>query len=90
MRSKKNRCILLGMTEAAAVELQYRGRKISQEDILYIRALIERHPKESRRALSTSYVKPGSGARPMACCATWYAAACFWCWTGPARSRYRR
>src|SRR5438045_1688854 len=27
--------------------------KISQEDILYIRALVERHPNESRRALST-------------------------------------
>src|SRR5450432_3742972 len=41
------------MTEAAAVEFQYRGREISQEDILYIRALIERHPNESRRTLST-------------------------------------
>src|SRR5215813_12859842 len=35
------------------VEYRYRGRKISQEDILYIRALIERHPQESRRTLST-------------------------------------
>jgi Domain of unknown function (DUF4338) len=35
------------------VEFRYRGRKISQEDILYIRALIERHPQESRRTLST-------------------------------------
>ena len=41
------------MTEAVAVEFQYRGREISQEDILYIRALIERHPNESRRTLST-------------------------------------
>ena len=41
------------MTEAAAVEFQYRGREIRQEDILYIRALIERHPNESRRTLST-------------------------------------
>ena len=40
------------MTEAAAA-FKYRGREISQEDILYIRALIERHPKESRRTLST-------------------------------------
>ena len=32
---------------------RYRGREISQEDILYIRALIERHPNESRRKLST-------------------------------------
>ena len=36
-----------------AVEFRYRGREISQEDILYIRALIERHPNESRRTLST-------------------------------------
>jgi hypothetical protein len=35
------------------VELRYRGRQISQEDILYIRALVERHPNESRRRLST-------------------------------------
>jgi hypothetical protein len=35
------------------VELIYRGRKINQEDILYIRALIEQHPHESRRMLST-------------------------------------
>ena len=34
------------------VEFQYRGRKISQEDILDIRALIECHPNESRRTLS--------------------------------------
>jgi hypothetical protein len=35
------------------IEFKYRGRKISQEDILSIRALIEQHPQESRRALST-------------------------------------
>src|ERR1035437_2465656 len=35
------------------VEFRYRGREISQEDILYIRALIERRPNESRRTLST-------------------------------------
>src|SRR3954449_6679356 len=40
------------MTETA-VAFKYRGREISQEDILYIRALIERHPNESRRTLST-------------------------------------
>lgn len=33
-------------------ELMYRGREIRPEDILYIRALIERHPNESRRKLS--------------------------------------
>jgi Domain of unknown function (DUF4338) len=35
------------------VEFRYRGRQISQEDVLYIRALVERHPNESRRMLST-------------------------------------
>src|SRR5437660_7246234 len=34
------------------IEFRYRGRQISQEDILYIRALVERHPNESRRTLS--------------------------------------
>jgi hypothetical protein len=34
-------------------EFRYRGRAIREEDILYIRALIERYPKESRRKLST-------------------------------------
>ena len=33
-------------------EFRYRGREISQEDILYIRGLIERYPGESRRKLS--------------------------------------
>ena len=33
-------------------EFRYRGREIGQEDILYIRALIERYPGESRRKLS--------------------------------------
>jgi hypothetical protein len=33
-------------------EFRYRGRAISQEDILYIRSLIERYPNESRRKLS--------------------------------------
>ena len=33
-------------------QLRYRGRAISQDDILYIRALIERHSGESRRKLS--------------------------------------
>ena len=33
-------------------QFRYRGREISPEDILYIRALIERHSGESRRKLS--------------------------------------
>jgi hypothetical protein len=35
------------------IEFRYRGREISREDILYIRALIEQHPQQSRRTLST-------------------------------------
>jgi hypothetical protein len=34
-------------------QFRYRGREIGEEDILSIRALIERYPKESRRRLST-------------------------------------
>jgi hypothetical protein len=33
-------------------EFRYRGREIGEEDILFIRALIEQYPKESRRKLS--------------------------------------
>ena len=32
---------------------RYRGRELPQQDILYIRALIERYPQDSRRKLST-------------------------------------
>jgi hypothetical protein len=32
---------------------RYRGREIRPEDVLYIRALIEKHPTDSRRKLST-------------------------------------
>jgi hypothetical protein len=35
------------------VELKYRARVISSQDILYIRELIARYPSESRRTLST-------------------------------------
>jgi len=48
LRSKEKWLILRSM-----VECRYRGRQISPEDILYIRALVERHPSESRRTLST-------------------------------------
>ena len=48
LRSKKGRFILLAM-----VEFRYRGREITQEDILYICSLIQRHPNDSRRKLST-------------------------------------
>ncbi len=33
-------------------EISYRGREIGEEEILFIRALIEQYPKESRRKLS--------------------------------------
>jgi Domain of unknown function (DUF4338) len=35
------------------IVFRYRDREISQDDILYIRALIDKHPNESRRKLST-------------------------------------
>ena len=35
------------------IEFRYRSRVISQEDVLFIRALIEQRPQESRRTLST-------------------------------------
>ena len=35
------------------VTFRYRGREIQPEDILYVRALIEQHPTDSRRRLST-------------------------------------
>src|SRR4051794_12332609 len=35
------------------VTFRYRGREIHPEEILYIRELIEQHPTDSRRKLST-------------------------------------
>jgi len=35
------------------VTFRYRGREIHPEDILYVRALVEQHPTDSRRKLST-------------------------------------
>jgi hypothetical protein len=46
LRSRKNRFILLLM------ELKYRGRVITTDDVLCIRDLIAAHPRASRRALS--------------------------------------
>ena len=43
----------MGFILLLMVELKYRGRAISSEDILYIRELIAAHPRESRRRLST-------------------------------------
>jgi Domain of unknown function (DUF4338) len=47
LRSKKRWFILLTMAA-----FRYRGRDITQEDILYICRLIEQHPNASRRRLS--------------------------------------
>jgi hypothetical protein len=55
------------------IQFCYRGREIHQEDILYIRALIERHPKASRRTLSTQlceawqWCQPNGALRDMVC-----------------------
>jgi hypothetical protein len=54
-------------------ELKYRGREITQEDILYIRALIAAHPRESRRTLSKElceawqWKQPNGALRDMVC-----------------------
>src|SRR4051812_6148383 len=42
-----------GSYYGAMVRFRYRGREIAAEDILDIRALIEQHPTDSRRKLST-------------------------------------
>src|ERR1700739_106897 len=42
-------------------ELKYRGREIQAEDLLFIRALLEGHPGESRRKLSTRICEAWQG-----------------------------
>src|SRR3954465_13686644 len=55
------------------IVFRYRDREISQDDILYIRALVDKHPNESRRKLSTklceaSQSRQANGAlRDMVC-----------------------
>jgi hypothetical protein len=55
------------------MELQHRGRVITQKDILYIRELIATHPHESRRKLSTKlceawqWKQPNGALRDMVC-----------------------
>ena len=55
------------------VELKYRARVISSQDILYIRELIARYPNESRRTLSTmlceawQWKQPNGALRDMVC-----------------------
>jgi hypothetical protein len=55
------------------MELQHRGRVITQKDILYIRELIAAHPCESRRRLSVKlceawqWKQPNGALRDMVC-----------------------
>ena len=55
------------------VELKYRGRVLTTEDILYIRELIAAHPGESRRRLSQKlcqawrWRQPNGALRDMVC-----------------------
>jgi len=55
------------------VRFQHRGRKLSDEDIAFIRALIEENRTASRRALSKklceawNWVQPNGGLRDMVC-----------------------
>jgi hypothetical protein len=55
------------------MELQHRGRVITQKDILYIRELIAAHPRESRRRLSArlceawQWKQPNGALRDMVC-----------------------
>ena len=71
-------------------QFRYRGREIGAEDILYIRALIERHTGESRRKLSVRLCeawqwRQANGAlRDMVC------RGMLLMLERPARSRYSR
>jgi len=53
--------------------LQYRGRRVTHEDASFIRALIEAHPSDSRRALSRrlceawGWLQPNGHPRDMVC-----------------------
>jgi hypothetical protein len=55
------------------MDLQHRGRVITQKDILYIRELIAAHPRESRRTLSAKlceawqWKQPNGALRDMVC-----------------------
>src|SRR5690242_21344807 len=55
------------------MDLQHRGRVITQKDILYIRELIAAHPRESRRRLSQKlceawqWKQPNGALRDMVC-----------------------
>src|ERR1700722_10251137 len=68
LRSRKNGFILLLM-----VEFQHRGRRITADDILYIRDLIAARPNESRRRLSQKlceawqWKQPNGALRDMVC-----------------------
>src|SRR5580692_1863569 len=65
---RKRRCILLLMAE-----LKYRGRVITNENIVCIKELIAAHPRESRRRLSQKlceawqWKQPNGALRDMVC-----------------------
>jgi len=56
-----------------AFELKYRGRLVTETDVVFIRELIARHPEASRRALSQrlceawNWVQPNGVLRDMVC-----------------------
>ena len=70
LRSMSSFAALRGMNETR----KYRGRMITDADVAFIRQLIAAHPTLSRRALSQSSVRLGTGSNPMVLRATWCAA----------------
>jgi hypothetical protein len=69
LRSRKRRCILLLMAEL----IKYRGRVVTNENIVYIKELIAAHPRASRRRLSQKlceawqWKQPNGALRDMVC-----------------------
>ena len=60
-------------------EFRYRGREIHQEDILYIRTLIEQYPKESRRRLTMAICAGVFVALlELVCCFLWCSVTAWW------------
>ena len=55
------------------IVLRYRGREVSDSDVVFIRALIRQHPEKSRRALSTelclawNWRQENGGLKDMVC-----------------------
>ena len=75
---------------ADATEWRYRGRVITADRYRFHSPVAS--PRIRRPAgadFPRSCARHGSGNRPTALCAIWFAAACCSCCTGPARSNYR-